>query len=162
MKYNHKKTSVHRLVILAAMTAFISMSASAACGGGGWKKSTSDGKQLPAPPVAYADNSLDTQAFNKISGELSLSLEQANSIIAEFNNIRAAIDALKKAQYDAHADYVACKEKAECESRLQKFKDAVAAVKNYATQQELEARLTKILRPEQVEKYNTARQLAKK
>lgn len=66
---------MNNIALLLFMTAFISLSANAACGGGGWKKprssnasqetpkapsvSNASAKALPATPINSADDDLD-------------------------------------------------------------------------------------------------------
>ena len=155
-----------KIALIAMLLMFVTVSAQAACGGGGWKKSSSSTADSSAPvsnpnittPIPdYGDNKLDTQPFDAISGKLGLNSQQVTAVIAGINEVRAAIDALKRAQYDAYADYSLCKDKEDCAAKLKKFNEAIAAVKNYKAMDEFEAKLSKVLTAEQTATYKSTK-----
>jgi hypothetical protein len=161
-----KNVPTLKFALTALMLLFVTVSAQAACGGGGWKHSSSSsaGSSAPAsnpnittPIPDYADNKLDTAPFDAISGKLGLNSQQATAVITGINEVRAAIDALKRVQYDAYADYSLCKDKEDCAAKLKKFTDSIAAVKNYKSLEEFETRLFKVLTAEQTATYKSTK-----
>jgi hypothetical protein len=119
------------------------------------KSITEAGK--PEPVIESADSRLDTQGFDSISAQLGMTYQQITVVVEEIRNVRAAIDALKKTQSDARSTLGDCSSKEDCAAKYQKFKDAVAAVKSYNAQAEFETRIFKVLNPEQISKYKSAR-----
>ena len=131
------------VLLLTASVAFISHSATAACGAGGWRP--------PGTPGATGPLILDMSHFEIIGPHLAMTEEQSKGVAKAAAEVNEAITKLNAAQTLAETGLKKCQ--GACPEEQKAVKLAYEAMEKFNPDAEIEKRLSKVMDESQFHKY---------
>ena len=163
------KTCRFAAIVLFSVAA-IQISASAACGGGGWHKRSEQVAVADAAPVVRAQNvsyerpdrssdrtdkmSVDSSRFDSVSAKLQLSDRQRTDVRRAKDDINDRASNLYDAKVKAESKLARCT--GDCSSERRKLDQANSAYNSFSPTQEFDRRLSSILDEQQMNTYRAS------
>jgi hypothetical protein len=164
------KTCRFAAIVLFSVAA-IQISASAACGGGGWHKRSEQVAVADSVPIVQAQNvsyekpdrpadrrtdkmSLDSSRFDSVSSKLQLSDRQRTDVRRAKDDINGRANGLYDAKMKAESKLARCT--GDCSSERRNLDQANSAYNSFSPTQEFDRRLSSILDEKQMNTYRAS------